>query len=156
MSLYKLLPLLFLLGCGHFKELYIEPEFRPIVDMYNDLKIEALGVGQYHQISMYFDNLDSPTAGICYRYSDGTREIYIDKLQWDNMSLYSRQVLIFHEMGHCDLGLKHAPSPSIMQERLLSDYTYSLDRQFYIDQLFSFGTYHNLENKLEMEISCEH
>lgn len=45
--------------------------------------------------------------GICYKYSNGDKEIIINKEWWNNHDECYRQVLINHELGHCALNRKH-------------------------------------------------
>jgi hypothetical protein len=45
--------------------------------------------------------------GVCFTYSNGDKEIIIDKQWWDRVSPTSRESLIFHELGHCALNRVH-------------------------------------------------
>lgn len=45
--------------------------------------------------------------GVCYTYSDGTKEIIIRKSFWDTAGAIQKRVLVFHELGHCALGRSH-------------------------------------------------
>lgn len=45
--------------------------------------------------------------GVCYTYTDGSKEVIIRKTWWDNHTDDYRRSLIFHELGHCRLDREH-------------------------------------------------
>ncbi|PIK15164.1 hypothetical protein [Halobacteriovorax sp. JY17] len=45
--------------------------------------------------------------GVCNTYSDGTKEILIKKSWWESTDKTQREIMIFHELGHCRLGRDH-------------------------------------------------
>lgn len=45
--------------------------------------------------------------GVCNTYSDGTKEILIKKSWWESTDNTQREIMIFHELGHCRLGRDH-------------------------------------------------
>lgn len=59
--------------------------------------------------AMFTDNMPPDEFGLCKYYGKNDRRniIYINRAWWDQADFYSRQQLMFHEMGHCVLGLKH-------------------------------------------------
>lgn len=66
--------------------------------------------------------------GYCYY---GSRNIAIVKSYWDKSSPIMREMLLFHELGHCALDKKHSDikysdgcSASIMSARLSTDECY--------------------------------
>lgn len=73
-------------------------------------------------------------AGKCIEYSDGSTKIIIDGPTWVSISDINRERLIYHEMGHCALGLPHVDQtlePELMtptlREILSSDYVDDYD-----------------------------
>ncbi|OUR96854.1 hypothetical protein A9Q84_10985 [Halobacteriovorax marinus] len=45
--------------------------------------------------------------GVCNTYSDGTKEVIIKQSWWNSASVHQREVMIFHELGHCSLNRDH-------------------------------------------------
>jgi hypothetical protein len=65
-------------------------------------------------ISAKFANLESPVLGRCtFSYPP---LIEIDPETWQNLSEYGREQLMYHELGHCALGLKHDDTTTMMGE----------------------------------------
>ena len=68
------------------------------------------------------------TVGLCFSWTDGWREIGIDTDFWDDASYLRRKALLWHELGHCVLGLDHddkltaGMSNSLMSTSLMSNY----------------------------------
>lgn len=54
-----------------------------------------------------FEKQDGNAVGMCLEWSNGTREIHIDPDYWNKVGEYGREELVFHELGHCALGLEH-------------------------------------------------
>ena len=81
---------------------YVE-EFEQLGKTINqDVKFE---VGD---IPINFGNIKNESyQGVCYTYTDGTREVIIRKSWWDNHTDDYRRSLIFHELGHCRLDRDH-------------------------------------------------
>jgi hypothetical protein len=71
------------------------------------------------------------------------RKITIDPSSWATLQEYSRQNLIFHELGHCILNLGHDSTlmsngipNSLMNPSLLPDGIFEFFRSHYMNQLF--------------------
>jgi hypothetical protein len=59
-------------------------------------------------IPINFGDTENPMfKGVCFEYSDGSKEIIVQKEWWDNVDHAYRESLIFHELGHCRLGRDH-------------------------------------------------
>lgn len=59
------------------------------------------------RIDFYFTDIkDGDTLGECH-YTP-IRKILIDRTYWKNYPYHCREMLIFHEMGHCVLDLDHS------------------------------------------------
>jgi hypothetical protein len=57
-------------------------------------------------VDIYFKKLTYPTIGVCYRGSV-KNVVQIDPDQWNLSDDYGKEQTIFHELGHCVLGLQH-------------------------------------------------
>ena len=78
------------------------------------------------------DDGNSNTIGICYSWSNGDREIIINKEWWDKNNDCNRQVLINHELGHCALGRDHK-NEKLNGLKLSLMNKYHLDGDFYCE-----------------------
>lgn len=52
--------------------------------------------------------------GVCYLYSDDSREIIVRRAWWDMATEDDRRSLIFHELGHCKLDRDHDNSTEVI------------------------------------------
>ena len=96
-------------------------------------------------VAGYIQNLEDDIAGQCATYNDGAREIRIDRAYWSRASLTEKEMLVFHELGHCVLGRGHHNDSdtrgfcvSIMNSGIgecVSRYNRN-NRELYLDELF--------------------
>ena len=148
----KVISILFLfslIGCAppiHSRS--IESEFSGIVARF---KVDALSNGlniKDNSLVIRFDNVSEKfpsnigeTVGVCQFLIDDNEVQYpsvsIDKEFWNNLDDSRREVLIYHELGHCLLWQDHREH-SIMQAILLDSLEYSLHREYYVTELFNF------------------
>jgi hypothetical protein len=85
--------------------------------------------------------------GVCLIYTNGEREVLVDLAWWDNQSSRRRELLIFHELGHCALGRDHQDrkvegsdySSSIMNSVLMSERHYQKFLSPYQFELFTWN-----------------
>jgi hypothetical protein len=80
--------------------------------------------------------------GVC-TLGDGTPTITISKTQWDSLSEENKELLLFHEMGHCLLNRTHDNNESVARKwesimlqwpQKISDYSQNKDE--YLKELF--------------------
>lgn len=96
-------------------------------------------------ITALFDRIDGSIAGQCTSNELGLREIKVDQTYWRRASDLERELVIFHELGHCYLGRAHLDDSdaggrctSLMNSGLgncRSAYS-SSTREDYLDELF--------------------
>lgn len=67
------------------------------------------------------DTTDEDYDGVCNTYSDGTKEILIKKSWWQSTDVTQREIMIYHELGHCRLGRDHDE-----ERRVAGTHTYKL------------------------------
>lgn len=88
----------------------VDKELKPYLSEY----LETKGASLSQPIGMGF--LDLPYSdktegrkiiGLCNTYFNGKKDIHFDREFWYNASEDAREMLFYHEMGHCDLTLKH-------------------------------------------------
>ncbi len=88
--------------------------------------------------------LISPGAiGVCY-YLAKPRAILINESFWNNASDIEKEMVIFHELGHCALSRMHTTSigpwrnrMSLMYPIIFSSNVYRRNRAYYMDELFN-------------------
>ncbi|MEM6318355.1 MAG: hypothetical protein AAF960_11840 [Bacteroidota bacterium] len=47
------------------------------------------------------------SVGLCNRASNNDRNIIIDQAFWQQHNSWNRELIVFHELGHCSLNLSH-------------------------------------------------
>lgn len=143
--------ILFLCGCGGFYSIpsgHIDPEFQSYVDDYKKDKLYYLNSTKFKRLSITFrplDNLD----GVCEILSFNNiitkketmsyRRIFVDPDTWSYSSNVERMLLIYHELGHCDLNLEHSYENTIMNEYGISENDFIKDPVYYFTLLFKEG-----------------
>ncbi|MBT7609052.1 MAG: hypothetical protein HN576_04810 [Bacteriovoracaceae bacterium] len=93
------------------------------------------------------DTENTSYVGVCFSYSNGDKEIIIDKEWWDSVSPTSRESLIFHELGHCALNRVHNEEEivksgktvrsSIMHPGVVSAIDYNTYKPGYLHELYT-------------------
>lgn len=141
--LLKISFILLLVGCSNFKvKNIIESDLQPYVTKFDNL------LNTKTNSSIIFTTLENPVVGRCYNYGTNSEYniIHIDINYWNSSLEDSKEQLIFHELGHCVLGLGHddtyiydnvygyIPS-SLMNSFVISVFIYSQFKEFYYQDL---------------------
>ena len=93
------------------------------------------------------DTRDKKFDGVCIKYPDGTREVILKQSWWEGSSEAMKEVIVFHELGHCRLGRSHNNETSlgftsvmvkisVMNSVVPSSYFYEMFRDEYLKELF--------------------
>lgn len=137
---------------------YNSPEVNPEAQVYLDsFKTEAAAQGYYYNTdNLILQIIDVPnesdsrkgerTIGTCY-YGLDRPYIVIDSEWWGKADYYSREAVLFHELGHCYLGRLHKEDmmpfyenedvqASLMNHVAPTGSTYITLRNYYIQELF--------------------
>jgi hypothetical protein len=87
--------------------------------------------------------------GVCLVYPDDTKEIMIREDWWKSAHPIQKEVLVFHELGHCRLGRTHdedvlsvnnaTVKVSIMNSVIPDIQTYNQNKDGYITELFTYS-----------------
>lgn len=137
-----------LVGCGKMhraKNYYYNEAFETEVQEYIKQKEKAYGYGEAHyDITIEFGNFLPPKAGECETkvakevdHYHIKKIIRIDFTQWYTVGFFTRENLMFHELGHCDLDLPHVDTYNIMNRKVLTSWFYRDNRDDLISELFS-------------------
>jgi len=118
---------------------------------FEDFEKEAEDRGLNYDLNRYnligsIDNIpQTGVAGTCSYGSRFPRHVTIDLPFWQNAGFYSREMVVFHELGHCILNRGHSEDrtangycASIMRSGTGSCRTLynSQNRNYYLDELF--------------------
>lgn len=86
-----------------------------------------------------FETLDGETLGLSYGINNDTKIVLkIDPIKWENSSIPKRWYLIYHELGHDVLNLKHGNGGKMMFN--FADKGYSW-KEFWEDRSYMFNSY---------------
>ena len=80
----------------------VDPLFDQYLELYEILKGSRMG-----DIGIGFKKQNLPVIGRCTFYIGGYKEISVDPEYWSLANDMQRTSLLFHELGHCDLGRMH-------------------------------------------------
>lgn len=167
-QMLKLISLMFLVACGNDDHPVVsfKPESLQIVKC----KFESTFTGKVHSLTLeelefFFEqakmrdancfkvrsiDLENPEEivkktnnqySIGYCSVSGIRKIRFSNFYWENASPSIRRTLMLHEMGHCALGLSHAPEDSlnIMAPSILDEDIFEENLNLLIDKLFNLS-----------------
>jgi hypothetical protein len=142
---------LFLSGCGFYPAQYeyIDPEIKPYVDLYKQNKLRYLNTDQIRKLYIGFGSIDDGFEaecetktiinGITNKVVAQYRSIYVSRDRWLYLNDTNRQLLIYHELGHCDLGFEHTSGYTIMNPDAILDIVFNTDPDYYLDLFFNKG-----------------
>lgn len=127
------------------KKTSVDIEFQQYVHLF---EIEQ---GVNVDIDIQFQKIELPTVGKCYYafYTEGPQKgqrvnlnIEIDPVFWEEANDTEREVLIFHELGHCVLNRDHVEDiiepyelPKSIMYPVIFDSAYSDHRNYYVNEL---------------------
>jgi hypothetical protein len=121
---------------------YIEPSLLPYVQRFiNDASQYGKKLS-YEDLTVIYDSIDSDTVAYC----SGADRVVVSKKYWDTFSDLSKELVMYHELGHCLLDRRHTtlqlPSrkPASIMNPVMFNYTES-ERPYYKQELFENGTY---------------
>lgn len=137
MKLIKVVCLALMLSACGKKEAVVDPELSEYAMRFE----REMGVTT-EGINMGFGSLKSPSVGLC-SIKNGEVRITIDRAFWDTIGEEQREHLMYHELGHCAMGLDHDNSimgnncPKSMMYPYLFVNCYLNHRDYYISELRS-------------------
>lgn len=135
-------------GCGSGRPddtAVVMPDFTVYVSMFEaDVGVSAAGV------DIIFEPKTLPTVAECRVLQDGKKTIHVDPEYWAESDDASRQWVIYHELGHCVLRLKHnieqdgeCPTSVMYPSNSKKDTCFSKYKEYYVEELKS----HKAEKK---------
>lgn len=122
-----------------YKKHKSDPEFASYIHSFETISKKAVTV------PVVFSDLDLSVAGVCSVWSDGYKEVTVSRFYWILYSDTLREILLFHELGHCVLGLSHNDAKSfncpasIMQSYIFTEDEardcYEKNRFYYLEEI---------------------
>lgn len=121
-------------------EVSVDAELAPYLSKFSiDIGVSTSG------ISASFQALTAPSVGQCVKYSNGDKSIVIDPTYWSIASLYAREEVVYHELGHCAMNLGHidtvdanlCPVSIMYHATFANENCYSLKKSYYYAELRS-------------------
>lgn len=114
-------------------------------------QVVSLSQLEVPQIKVSLDRLATDQAGVCITPGDGgAKELHINSLHWSGVNEVQKQLIVYHELGHCVLKREHRSemelrvgyyeAVSIMHPSVLSAISDKAFQQFeadYYTELFS-------------------
>ncbi len=94
--------ILVLAGCGSgIHGIQIDSQYQKYVQKFEEIS------GVRVEVSVLASDLPEKSYGRCTRYPIVSSVVQIDAKKWQHLDEPSREVIMFHELGHCVLGLGH-------------------------------------------------
>ena len=84
--------------------------------------------------------------GMCTFQQGSAPSIMIDPTHWKDLSMVGRELLLFHELGHCLLKRDHTANDvvSIMNPFGISVIEYSMNEEGFLSELFDSSKFNSL------------
>lgn len=142
-----------LLGCGRAATPEERAEFSPYLQRFSTYsKKFGRSVKTDTDVTVVFAELPSRHLGVCQEGFWQTPRVEINRASWERATASAREVLLFHELGHCLLGRGHLDRQiavesaergqrmvipaSVMASLALSSRWYDDFRDYYVEELF--------------------
>ncbi len=157
-KVFAFLLILFLIGCrpDANEDTLIHSDVAVLHDFLSTFELEAASRGfrinlDELDIDVVIEEIDDDNvAGTCQYSPNRPNLVTIDRSFWDSASDIWREMVVFHELGHCVLGRGHREDMdengsclSIIQSGLgtcILRYN-QVNRDYYIDELFFPGSF---------------
>lgn len=133
-----------LLGCSS-DTVHVDNELQSFYEEFvNEARLRGISV-DVGQVEGHIEFLrQSGVVGQCQRNTDDDNVIIIDKLYWKDITPLEKEMVVFHELGHCVLNRGHINDVnkedfciSIMGDGVSCTSNYTEEtREYYLDELF--------------------
>jgi hypothetical protein len=135
-------------ACGHTYQYSVPADIEPLVQKFRDESAaRSFSLNTSDLVIEVVDTLDSSegetSSAICLSQFNTTPKIELLDIIWNKASPTFKEVVLFHELGHCLLNRAHVNgfdnegNPlSIMWPWTVNPDTYTAHEQSYLDELF--------------------
>ncbi|NOT37395.1 MAG: hypothetical protein HOP11_08465 [Saprospiraceae bacterium] len=136
-----------LFSCNNDETYTVDPAFTEFIVTFNkEAQLRSLDYSeQLQELNIKFSLLNDNAVGQCQKSKD-SHTILIDQTYWNSLSILDKELILFHELGHCILNREHIDSSNnrICNSIMRSSNTVcrmnynSTSRKNYLDELFSY------------------
>lgn len=106
----------------------VHPEFEPIVSKFES----EFGVKVKFPVTFFI--AEDRAVGTCSYWGDGSRLVRIDLRRWFTLSDTQKELVIYHELGHCSLNQPHDEEETEFQN-VKGKWPKSIMRSFIFDPI---------------------
>lgn len=121
-------------SCGKKNHRIIDPSFNTYITSFHN---DALKYGKDFRswsIKVQFGNAMGHN-GYCYAED---KTVMIDVNEWDRLTEVERIILIYHELGHCFMGLKHNNNNNSIMNTYITNNVIYMFQSYRNDTLYNF------------------
>lgn len=120
----RLIPIVFFLSACGRSMLYDTTIFEKYVQTFErESIVYGRPIDVVDLVIKFSETLPEDVVGRCHRNFNAAPLILINITWWEYLSVDEKEILLFHELGHCILGLAHSDNgAAIMNTHLLGGY----------------------------------
>lgn len=122
-------------------------EFAPFIDNFESHWGHTISTPIFFINKSSLDKINQNALGACVMYAGIIGEIQVVRESWLNMSYDEKEILMFHELGHCELRIFEHDNArindcpkSIMAETLMNwadiMLCYEPNKEYYLNEIF--------------------
>jgi len=115
----------------------------------DDCEENNIAINRNQNIYVEFVSLEDSKLAVAFGIDDdNTIAVRVDPIKWENSSLRKKWYLLYHELGHDVLNLRHGDGGKMMFNYSESDYSWN---DFFEDKRFMFDVYKRKNNISEID-----
>jgi hypothetical protein len=116
---------------------------------FDDCEENNISINRNQNIYVEFASLEDSKLAVAFGIDDdNTIAVKADPIKWENASLRKKWYLLYHELGHDILNLRHGDGGKMMFNYSESDYSWN---DFFEDKKFMFDVYKKKNNISEID-----
>jgi len=116
---------------------------------FDDCEENNISINRNQNIYVEFASLEDSKLAVAFGIDDdNTIAVKVDPIKWENASLRKKWYLLYHELGHDILNLRHGDGGKMMFNYSESDYSWN---DFFEDKKFMFDVYNKKNNISEID-----
>ncbi len=138
--------LFLLLGCGRAPTLEEKEEFTPYLNRFLAYSKQN-GRDLSASVNVTYGNLQGKHLGVCEEAWLQTPHVEINRAAWGASPESTKEMMLFHELGHCLLGRSHidtkvSAGPSLIPSSIMGSHgvpgrLYEQFQDYYLTELFN-------------------
>lgn len=120
-------------SCGHAPT--VDPAFAPLLTQFDSDAARFSSPARSSGVSVIFGSMS--TSETCGQCDEGTNTIIVDSQCWNAEDDTQKQIMLYHELGHCVLHEGHSQTADIMYPSRVSEDIYNYQPDYFLGRLFS-------------------